>query len=75
MNTITPVHHSTMPTAGLVYAAATLAVLVVALLVLLIMARKFLRRPGAARRSGLGKAQGGCGECVGVHDRFDAGRD
>ena len=75
MNTMTPVHHSTMPTAGLVYAAATLAVLVVALLVLLIMARKFLRRPGAAPESGLGKAQGGYGKRVRVHDRLHAGRD
>ena len=58
MNTITPVHHSTMPTAGLVYAAATLAVLVVALLVLLIMARKFLRRPGAAPEVDWAKPKG-----------------
>ncbi len=58
MNAITPVHHSTMPTAGLVYAAATLAVLVVALLVLLIMARKFLRKPGVAPEADWAKPKG-----------------
>jgi signal transduction histidine kinase len=46
MHAIVPVHHLTVPAAGLVYAVATFAVLVAALLVLLIMARKFLRKPG-----------------------------
>src|SRR5690348_13366836 len=48
MNAIVPINHTAVPTAGLVYAAATLAILVVALLVLFIMARKFLRKPGVA---------------------------
>jgi signal transduction histidine kinase len=51
MNTIVPVHPATVPTAGLVYAVATFAVLVVALLVLLVMARKFLRKGDAAPES------------------------
>lgn len=47
-----------MPTAGLVYAAATLAVLVVALIVLLIIARKFLRKPGVAPEADWTKPKG-----------------
>jgi len=51
MNAIAPVHHATVPAAGLVYAVATFAVLVVALLVLLVIARKFLRKADAAPES------------------------
>src|SRR5579862_2696645 len=58
MNAITPVHHSTMPTAALVYAAATLAVLLIALVVLLIMTRKFLRKPGVAPEAAWAKPKG-----------------
>jgi signal transduction histidine kinase len=43
MNAPLPIHHAAMPTAGLVYAVATFAILVVALLVLIVVARKFLR--------------------------------
>jgi signal transduction histidine kinase len=49
MNAPMPLHHATLPTAGLVYAIATFAVLIVALIVLILMARKFLRERDAAR--------------------------
>ena len=49
MNTTVPLHHAPIPTAGLVYAVATFTVLIVVLIVLIIMARKFLREKDAAR--------------------------
>ena len=49
MNATMPLHHATLSTQGLVYVIATFTVLIVALLVLIVMARKFLREKGAAR--------------------------
>jgi signal transduction histidine kinase len=49
MNTIVPLHHPAIPTAGVVYAIATFTVLIVVLLVLIVTARKFLREKDAAR--------------------------
>ena len=49
MNTIVPLHHANIPTATLVYAIATFTVLIVLLLVLIVMARKFLREKDIAR--------------------------
>jgi signal transduction histidine kinase len=50
MNASVPLHHATLSTQGLVYVIATFTVLIVALLVLILMARKFLREKHAARQ-------------------------
>jgi signal transduction histidine kinase len=49
MNATAPLHHAALSTAGLVYVIATFTVLIVVLIVLIVMARKFLREKDAAR--------------------------